>query len=99
MGWNLQVQADIDRIVQMWSELRAQHAAAGPFLFGRFSAADAFYAPVVSRFETYAVSTPAACDTYRRTILDLPAMRAWTQAALAEHSFLPEDEPYRRSRE
>jgi glutathione S-transferase len=98
-GWNVQVQADVDRIVGMWSELRAQHAAAGPFLFGRFSAADAFYAPVVSRFETYAVDTPAPCDAYRRTILALPAMREWTEAALAERTFLAEDEPYRRSRD
>lgn len=97
LGRSPEVAADIERIVGMWSSLRAQHAAAGPFLFGHFTAADAFYAPVASRFETYAVELPEPCDTYRRTILALPAMREWTAAALAEHEFIPEDEPYRRA--
>ena len=98
MGWDLEVQRDIDRIVEMWSGLRAEHAAGGPFLFGSFCAADAFYAPVASRFTTYAVALPPVCDEYRRAILELPAMREWSAAACAEHMFLAEDEPYRRSR-
>ena len=98
-GWNVAVQADIDRIVQIWDELRASHASDGPFLFGRFCAADAYFAPVVTRFETYGVQTPPACSEYRRTVMALPAMREWVEAALAEHSFIPEDEPYRRSRD
>jgi len=98
-GWNLQVQDDVDRIVEIWSTLRERHAAHGPFLFGRFCAADAFFAPVVSRFETYAVPTPPPCDAYRQAVLALPAMRDWTEGALAERAFLAEDEPYRRVRE
>jgi len=98
LGWNLQVQRDIDRIAAMWSELRAAHAAAGPFLFGRFCAADAFYAPVVTRFETYGVTLPPVCAEYCPTMLGLPAMRAWNDGALAERRFLPEDEPYRPAR-
>jgi glutathione S-transferase len=97
MGWDLSVQADVDRIVAIWTELRTTHAARGPFLFGAFSAADAFFAPVCSRFTTYAVPLPPACDEYRQAVLALPAMREWTEAALAEHCFLPEDEPYRRA--
>ncbi|MCL4747367.1 MAG: glutathione S-transferase family protein [Burkholderiaceae bacterium] len=98
-GWNLEVQADIDRIVAMWSGLRAAHAGSGPFLFGAYSAADAFYAPVVSRFETYGVALPPDCEAYRRAILETASMRDWTTAALEEKTFLAEDEPYRRARD
>lgn len=97
LGWDLAVQADIDRILAIWTELRTLNAARGPFLFGDFCAADAFFAPVCSRFTTYAVNLPPPCDAYREAVLALPAMRAWTEAALAEHCFLPEDEPYRRA--
>ena len=97
MGWDLAVQADIDRIVAIWTELRTLHAAKGPFLFGDFCAADAFFAPVCSRFTTHAVALPPVCDEYRQAVLALPAMREWTDKALAEHCFLPEDEPYRRA--
>ena len=96
--WNLDVQRDIERIVSMWTELRAAHPARGPFLFGEFSAADAFYAPVVSRFVTYAVSLPPVCASYVNAIIDLPAMKQWTADALHENCFLPADEPYRRNR-
>ena len=99
MGWSVRVQDDIDRIVSLWTGLRNAHAARGPFLFGTFSAADAFFAPVVSRFETHQVATPAVCDDYRRAVLALPAMQEWIAGALAEHSFVAEDEPYRRSRD
>ena len=96
VGWTLRVQDDIDRIVFIWSSLRERFAAQGPFLFGAFSAADAFFAPVVSRFTTHGVALPAVCEAYRQAILALPAMGAWTERALAEHHFVPEDEPYRR---
>lgn len=97
MGWDLAVQADIDRIVEIWTGLRALHGDRGPFLFGGFCAADAFFAPVCSRFTTHAVALPEVCDAYRQAVLALPAMREWTEKALAEHCFLPEDEPYRRA--
>ncbi len=93
------VQRDIDRITSMWSGLRAEHAADGSFLFGAFGAADAFYAPVVTRFLTYAVDVPRACAEYMQTVLALPAMREWTEAALGEKRFIPEEEPYRTSRD
>ncbi len=98
-GWNLRVQADVDRIAAIWTELRSQHAGEGPFLFGGFSAADAFFAPVVTHFDTYAISLDPVCEAYRRAIHELPAMQQWVAAALAEHSFIAEDEPYRRGRE
>ncbi|UCE32796.1 MAG: glutathione S-transferase family protein [Burkholderiales bacterium] len=98
-GWNLAVQADVDRIVRMWLDCRARHAGDGPFLFGAFSIADAMYAPVVWRFRTYAVSVPSECEAYMATMLELPAMRDWVRDALAEQDFLDGDEPYRRSRD
>jgi glutathione S-transferase len=95
MGWNTGVQGDVDRIAAIWSETQAKFGGAGPFLFGTFTIADAFYAPVVSRFATYGVHLPDAAKTYAETILDLPAMQAWTAAAREERDFLADDEPYR----
>jgi glutathione S-transferase len=73
--------ADVQRIVSLWSECRAQHGAQGPYLFGRFSAADAMYAPVVLRFRSYAVELPEACSAYADTMLALPTLREWIDAA------------------
>jgi glutathione S-transferase len=94
-GWRVDVQADIERIVALWGALRARHRAAGPYLFGRFSVADAYYAPVVMRFRTYAPPLPAAADEYMRTMLALAAVREWMDGAAQEHEFVREDEPYR----
>lgn len=94
-GWNVAVQRDIDRICALWAGLRARHGADGPFLCGRFSAADAFFAPVTFRFNTYAPTLPGAAQDYMSTMLALPAMREWAAAAALEDEFLPEDEPYR----
>ena len=57
-------QKDIDRIVALWTECRERFGGAGNFLFGRFSIADAFYAPVVMRFRTYAVKLPPVAQAY-----------------------------------
>jgi glutathione S-transferase len=91
-----QVRADVDRIVQMWTELLQRHG--GPLLFGRFTIADAFYAPVVTRFITYAVPLPAPIAAYMDRVLALPSVAAWRSAALAEQTFVPFDEPYRTHR-
>lgn len=95
MGWNVAVQRDIDRIAQMWTELRGKYASEGPFLFGHFTVADAFYAPVVSRFATYGVRLPEAAKVYADHILNLPAMQEWIDGARAENDFIADDEPYR----
>lgn len=94
-GWNVAVQRDIDRICALWAGLRARHGADGPYLCGRFSAVDAFFSPVVFRFNTYAPELPESAQAYMTTMLALPAMREWTAAAALEDEFLPEDEPYR----
>jgi glutathione S-transferase len=89
------VRNDIARVVEIWTECRTRFGSAGPFLFGAFSAADAFYAPVVRRFFTYDVALPGLARRYADTIDALPAMRTWMDAALAEHDFVDWDEPYR----
>jgi glutathione S-transferase len=95
LGWSVAVQADIDRICAIWSGLRAQHAERGPFLFGTFSVADAMYAPVVMRFQTYTPRLPDDALQYVQTIVQLPAMRQWQDDAVREDDFVVHDEPYR----
>lgn len=95
MGWNMQVQANIDRILQIWLECRTKWASAGPMLFGDFCAADAFYAPVVWRFVTHSVSVPPVAKVYMDAVQNLSAMKAWEEEALAEKDFVSMDEPYR----
>ena len=77
-------QADLDRIVALWSECRAA-APDGAFLFGRFSIADAMFAPVVTRFHTYAVQVPPVAAEYMTAIRATPGMLAWTAAAATEN--------------
>ena len=91
------VRGDVERIVQMWTELLGQHK--GPMLFGEFSIADAFYAPVCMRFRTYALPLPAPVQAYVERVSALPAVQAWVEDALAEKDFVPFDEPYRQSRD
>jgi glutathione S-transferase len=88
------VLAEIARISAMWSECRQRFGGAGPFLFGRFSAADAMYAPVVLRFRTYEVELPEDCRRYCATMLELPAMREWNAAAERETEVIEKFEPY-----
>jgi glutathione S-transferase len=84
--------ADAARIDAIWSECRARFGAAGPFLYGAFGAADAMYAPVVSRFHTYAVEVGAEARAYMGTMMALPAWREWREAARREPWVLPHDE-------
>ena len=84
---------NVQRIDAMWSDCRARFGRGGPFLFGAFTAADAMYAPVVSRFVTYAVDVGAPARAYIEAIVALPAWREWTAAALGETWVLPQDEP------
>jgi glutathione S-transferase len=78
--------ADVRRIVAIWQECRARHGSGGPFLFGRFSAADAIYAPVASRFRTYVPDLAAYGDdgtaaAYVKAIFALPEMAEWEDGA------------------
>lgn len=79
-----ELEADIARIKNIWRELRAQHAGAGPWLFGRYSITDAMFAPVVFRFLTYGVSEPGAVDEYVQTVTRDPMVQEWLQASVLE---------------
>jgi glutathione S-transferase len=85
--------ADIERITAIWNDCRARYGAQGPFLFGRFSIADAMYAPIALRFQTYGVSVDGAAGDYARTLLAQPAMQEWAAAARAEKEQLAHYEP------
>jgi glutathione S-transferase len=76
------VAADIARICALWAECRARFGEGrGDFLFGDFTLADAFYAPVASRFVTYGVELPDTAQSYVDTVMATPALRAWADAA------------------
>jgi glutathione S-transferase len=75
------VAADIARIKEVWTECLA---AGGPLLFGEFSIADAFYAPVVTRFATYGVALPGPLAAYSDRVIALPSMQRWIAAARTE---------------
>ena len=94
MAEQADLRRDLERLERMWSEQLA--ASGGPMLFGRFSAADAFYAPVCSRIVTHALPVSAVAAAYVSRVMALPSMRAWVAAALEEHHFVAEDEPYRQ---
>ena len=87
---------DLARIEQMWSErLRSSD---GPMLLGTFGAIDAYFAPVCTRIRTYGLPVSAAVGGYVDRIHALPGFQRWHAAALAEHDFIVEDEPYRKTR-
>ncbi len=79
------VTRDIERICTIWQNCLERFDADGPFLFGKFSIADAMYAPIISRFRTYGpLELPSPIRAYMDTIWSLPAMRAWGASATAE---------------
>lgn len=90
------VRSDVQRIISMWSELLEQHK--GPMLFGEFSIADAYFAPVCMRIKNYALPVPGHITDYIRRVCALSGVKAWVEDALAEKDFVDIDEPYRISR-
>ena len=91
-----ELRSDVARIEQMWGEQLA--ASGGPMLFGRFSAADAFYAPVCTRLHSYGLPLGAEAAAYVQRVRQAPGVKAWIDAALAEADFLDFEEPYRKTR-
>jgi glutathione S-transferase len=87
------VQADVKRIVELWSGLLETYK--GPMLFGDFSVADAYFAPVCMRFNTYQLPLPANISAYVARVTALPSVQKWIQEALLEKDFVDFDEPYR----
>jgi glutathione S-transferase len=93
-GMTPESRRDIDRVVAIWTSCRERFGKEGALLFGRFSIADAYYAPVVTRFQTYAVELPRAAQAYCDAVLALGGVRAWMDAARRETEFVQDDEPY-----
>jgi glutathione S-transferase len=85
-------QANIARVQQIWTNARAKFGAGGPFLFGKFSAADAMYAPVVQRFIAYDIDVSAPVKAYMQAMTALPAWTEWRRAALREIWVIPKFE-------
>ena len=80
---------NISRVVEIWKSARARCGDEGPFLYGRFSIADAMYAPVATRFQTYGTDLASfgddgSAEEYGRMILAMPEMRLWQQSAEEE---------------
>lgn len=84
------VEANVDRIVAMWTDCRTRFGAGGDFLFGAFGNADAMYAPVVSRFHSYGVPVPPGVRAYMDAVMATPAWLEWEAAALAETQAIAE---------
>jgi glutathione S-transferase len=85
VGHTAEALADAARVQAIWRECRsAPSAAGGPFLFGRFTIADAMFAPVTTRFTTYGVALDDVCQAYVAAVAELAPMRAWRAAAETE---------------
>lgn len=82
--WAAEVNADVARVQSLWADTRKRFGTGGDFLFGDFSIADAMYAPVVTRFKTYAVEMDDVSKAYAQAVLSLPAMEKWAAAAAEE---------------
>lgn len=78
------MQGNVSRFEAIWAETRALFGSSGPYLFGDFSAADAMFAPVVSRFESYQIPVNPETRAYMTTILAHPEFVAWRTGALKE---------------
>ena len=90
---NPAARAQLARIDSLWCGLLAEHG--GPMLFGDFGIADAYFAPVCTRIQTYGLPVSDTARAYVERVRNLSAMRAWTDAALQENDFVVIDEPYR----
>jgi glutathione S-transferase len=86
------VACDVARFSAIVREARERFGAGGPFLFGDFSAADAMYAPLATRLDTYSIALDATTRAYVDTILSLSAFQEWRSAALKEEWIVPADE-------
>ena len=91
--WSPDLVRDVDRVFALWSEARRRFGVGGPYLFGAWSIADAFFAPVAFRFQTYGVEPPGEAGEYWRRLLAHPHVREWESAALAETTVIEVDEP------
>jgi glutathione S-transferase len=90
------VRRNVARIEALWADALA--GSGGPFLFGAFSAADAFFAPVCMRLKSYALPISAASLAYIERVSAAPGVARWIADALSEQDYLDFEEPYRKHR-
>lgn len=93
-GLNPDTKKDIKRITQIWQTCRSTYGEGGSMLFGNFTIADAMFAPVALRFQTYMAPLDSVSSSYVSTILGLPEMQAWIAAGSSESEVLIDFEPY-----
>ena len=86
------LQEEIHRIDALWAEAFKGRASDEDYLFGEFSIADSFFAPVASRFRTYGIELSAPAQAYAERLLNNPAVKAWVEAAISEPESLPDFE-------
>ncbi len=96
LGEDAAARADLARMIELWQQALAE--SGGPWLFGEYSIADAFFAPVVMRMRAYGLPVPADVAAYNERAAAAKGTAAWMRDALAEKDFVPFDEPYRTSR-
>jgi glutathione S-transferase len=87
------VREEVARLIAMWRE--QLQTSGGPLLFGSFTVADAYFAPICTRLVTYALPLPDDVAAYVARVCALPGVKAWIDGALAEKDFLDFEEPYR----
>ena len=86
------VKSDVARIDVLWRECRRAYGRKGRFLFGAFSNADAMFAPVVTRFDTYDIKVSTESRAYMEAMLATRAFQAWKKAAIEEPWTIPQVE-------
>ena len=84
--------ADIDRVLDIWSDCHRRYQSQGNWLFGRFSVADAMFAPVVLRFRTYGINLPESASSYPRRLLESESIQNWLAAAESEIEVIKSEE-------
>ena len=94
---NADARADLARMIALWQSALSE--SGGPFLFGEYAIADAYFAPVVMRLRTYALPVPADIAAYVERAIAAKGTAAWIRDALAEKDFRQFEEPYRTSRD
>jgi glutathione S-transferase len=84
--------ADVERVNEIWNDCRRRFGGGGPWLFGDYSIADAMYAPVVLRFNTYCASISESARAYMAGVLEDGVLQEWVQAAQEEPWTIADEE-------
>jgi len=91
-GFSAAVMGDVKRLESLWAQCRKAHGKGGPFLFGKWSAADAMYAPVVMRLDSYAIPVGPQTRKYMAAVIATAAFKTWLASSAEEPWIVPEDE-------